>query len=27
LKDMGYKNVSHIEGGFSSMKNNGFKVV
>ena len=27
LRDMGYKNVSHIEGGFSSMKNNGFKVV
>ena len=24
LKDMGYKNVSHIEGGFSSMKNKGF---
>ena len=23
LKDMGYKNVSHIEGGFSSMKNKG----
>tara|TARA_Y100000590_G_C14813559_1_gene673546 strand:+ start:88 stop:471 length:384 start_codon:yes stop_codon:yes gene_type:complete len=27
LKDMGYKNVSHVEGGFSSMKNNGFDVV
>ena len=27
LKDMGYKNVSHIDGGFSSMKNNGFKIV
>ena len=27
LKDMGFKNVSHIDGGFSSMKNNGFKVV
>lgn len=26
LKDMGYKNVSHIEGGFSSMKNKGFNV-
>ena len=26
LKDMGYKNVSHIEGGFSSMKNEGFDV-
>ena len=27
LKDMGYKNVSHIDGGFSSMKNNGFDVL
>ena len=27
LKDMGYRNVSHVEGGFSSMKNNGFEVV
>ena len=27
LKEMGYKKVSHIEGGFSSMKNKGFKVV
>ena len=26
LKDMGYKNVSHIEGGFFSMKNKGFDV-
>ena len=26
LKDMGFKNVSHIEGGFSSMKNKGFDV-
>ena len=26
LKDMGYKNVSHIEGGFSSMKNKGFDI-
>ena len=26
LKDMGYKNVSHIEGGFSSMKKKGFDV-
>ena len=26
LKDMGYKNVSLIEGGFSSMKNKGFDV-
>ena len=27
LQDMGFKKVSHIEGGFSLMKNNGFKVV
>ena len=27
LKDMGYKNVSHIEGGFGSLKNSKFKVV
>ena len=27
LKDMGFEKVSHIEGGFSSMKNKGFKVV
>ena len=27
LKEMGYEKVSHIEGGFSSMKNKGFKVV
>ena len=27
LKDMGYKNVSHIDGGFSSMKNKGFKII
>tara|TARA_B100000029_G_scaffold498945_1_gene568592 strand:+ start:1284 stop:1667 length:384 start_codon:yes stop_codon:yes gene_type:complete len=27
LKEMGFKKVSHIEGGFSSMKNKGFKVV
>lgn len=26
LKDMGYKNVSHIDGGFSAMKNEGFKI-
>ena len=26
LQEMGFKNVSHIEGGFMSMKNNGFKV-
>ena len=27
LKEMGYEKVSHVEGGFSSMKNKGFKVV
>tara|TARA_B100000945_G_C20108755_1_gene469297 strand:+ start:149 stop:532 length:384 start_codon:yes stop_codon:yes gene_type:complete len=27
LLDMGFKNVSHIDGGFASMKHNGFKVV
>ena len=27
LQEMGYKNVSHIEGVFGSMKNNGFKIV
>ena len=26
LKDMGFENVSHIDGGFSLMKNSGFKV-
>ena len=26
LKDMGFKNVSHIDGGFGAMMNNGFKV-
>ena len=27
LKNMGFKNVSHIDGGFASMKNSGFKVI
>jgi len=27
LKDMGYKKISHIDGGFSSMKKNGFKII
>ncbi len=27
LKDMGFKKVSHVEGGFTSMKNKGFKIV
>ena len=26
LKDMGYKNVSHIEGGFSVLQNSKFKI-
>ena len=26
LKDMGFTNVSHVEGGFGAMKSNGFKV-
>ena len=26
LKDMGYKKVSHVEGGFGVMKNSGFKI-
>ena len=26
LKDMGYQNVSHIDGGFAAMENEGFKV-
>lgn len=27
LKDMGYKKISHIEGGFIAMSNSGFKIV
>tara|TARA_B100001175_G_C19036198_1_gene414987 strand:- start:50 stop:436 length:387 start_codon:yes stop_codon:yes gene_type:complete len=27
LQDMGFKKVSHIEGGFGSMSNSGFKIV
>ncbi len=27
LKDMGYENVSHIDGGFGAMKNKGFKII
>ena len=27
LKDMGFKNVSHVDGGFALMKDIGFKVV
>ena len=26
LQDMGFENVSHIDGGFSLMKNSGFKI-
>ena len=26
LKEMGFEKVSHIEGGFGSMQNSGFKV-
>ena len=27
LNEMGYKKVSHIQGGFASMQNSGFKVI
>ena len=27
LEEMGFKNVSHIDGGFGSMKNSGFKII
>ena len=27
LKDMGFKNICHIDGGFGAMKNSGFKVI
>ena len=27
LKDMGFEKVSHIHGGFTSMKSSGFKIV
>ena len=27
LKDMGFKNVSHIDGGFGALKNSKFKIV
>ena len=27
LKEMGYKNISHIDGGFSSISNSKFKIV
>ena len=27
LKDMGFKNVSHIDGGFASMINSSFKII
>ena len=27
LKEMGFEKVSHVEGGFGSMSNSGFKVI
>lgn len=27
LKDMGFKNISHIDGGFGAMKDKGFKII
>jgi len=27
LKDMGYKNVAHVKGGFDALKNHGFEIV
>ena len=27
LKDMGYKNIAHIEGGFAAMRNSGFNII
>jgi len=27
LKEMGFENVSHVDGGFGSMKSSGFKVI
>ena len=27
LKEMGFKKVSHVEGGFGNMSNSGFKVI
>ena len=27
LKDMGFKNVSHVDGGFGMMKQKGFKII
>ena len=27
LKDMGFKNICHIDGGFGAMENSGFKVI
>ena len=27
LKDMGFENICHIDGGFGAMKNSGFKVI
>ena len=27
LKEMGYEKISHIDGGFAAMSNNGFKII
>ena len=27
LKDMGFEKVSHVDGGFSSIKNSGFTII
>ena len=27
LKDMGYENIAHIEGGFAAMRDSGFNIV
>ena len=27
LKDMGYENIAHIEGGFAEMRDSGFNIV
>ena len=27
LKDMGFKNVAHVDGGFDALKNSGLKII
>ena len=27
LQDMGFTNVAHVQGGFESLKNSGFKII